>query len=51
MAAGSGVFMDHGEAQKIMVLLHAYFAPDTAGSVYQEVVRFSQQKRATPSMD
>ena len=50
MAAGSDLIMNHDGVGKILVSLHEYLAPDTVASVYQEVVRFLQSRRAAPTI-
>ena len=51
MAAGSDVIMDQDGLEKTFVILCDYFAPEAAGSVYQEAVWFPQFKRTDQTMD
>ena len=40
MAAGNDATMDGDDAEQILAIPQDSFAPDRAGSVYQEVIRF-----------
>ena len=50
VVAGSSQITDPGGAAEIIRLMSDTFAPDAAGSVYQEVVRLSEFQRAADTM-